>query len=283
MEDKENVQSPAHFIIPQVYSVGNLQQEIARGPEDFSESPFREIQLTTNIRNNGFSTEGFYSPKKIKKQNRARKPSLKGNWTPEEDKLLIELVHHQGPKNWSTLALNFTNRIGKQCRERWHNHLNPNIVKMKWTDEEDCILIAAHKEHGNKWAVISKFLPGRTDNCIKNHWNSTIKRKIKQGILMQQYLDLELNMPLEKEFRPEEFLVGETKDTIEASEAKLDQDINTPPKTSAFKKIDSPPIKMLCQNLNNVFSEVFEDKFLSRTRGHFFLPIFNPERVQRLE
>ncbi|GAB2261678.1 hypothetical protein Droror1_Dr00002675 [Drosera rotundifolia] len=107
---------------------------------------------------------------------------VKGPWSKEEDEAIIQLVGTYGPKKWSTIAQHLPGRIGKQCRERWHNHLNPSINKEAWTQEEELMLIQGHQVHGNKWAELAKLLPGRSDNAIKNHWNSSVKKKLNAYI-----------------------------------------------------------------------------------------------------
>jgi len=101
------------------------------------------------------------------------------SWTPEEDKMIIELVVKFGPKKWTTIACHLDQRTGKQCRERWAHHLDPSINKAPWTPEEDRIIIEANAKHGNKWALISKLLPGRTDNSVKNRWNSNLSKRLR--------------------------------------------------------------------------------------------------------
>jgi len=105
---------------------------------------------------------------------------IKGSWTREEDQVIIDFVSVNGEKDWAKLALMLPSRIGKQCRERWKNHLDPKVIRKEWTQEEDELLIQLHQEYGNSWRKISLHFSGRTDNCVKNRWNSTLKKRIER-------------------------------------------------------------------------------------------------------
>ena len=142
--------------------------------------------LVSQTQPNSWSLIAKYFPNKTSPQIAGRwekvlNPNLvKGSWTREEDEVVLKYVAEHGDKDWAKLALLLNGRTGKQCRERFKNHLDPNVHRSAWTPEEDQLLIDLHAQYGNQWTLISSHFEGRTDNCIKNRWNSTLKKRLER-------------------------------------------------------------------------------------------------------
>ncbi|KAL5209287.1 hypothetical protein ABZP36_004910 [Zizania latifolia] len=103
----------------------------------------------------------------------AKKP-----WSKEEDMLLRALVQERGAGNWEVLCIQIPGRSGKSCRLRWTQHLDPIVDGSRpFTPEEDAVIVEQHRVHGNRWATIASFLQGRSDNAVKNRWNTYLHKQ----------------------------------------------------------------------------------------------------------
>lgn len=123
-----------------------------------------------------FNLEQSCKKPKRKKQKLGAPKNL---WSPREDRILEEEVQKLGEKAWSEIAAKLPGRVGKQCRDRWRNHLCPEVKKGSWTGAEDKLLFEYRDKLGNQWAEIAKHIPGRTDLSVKNRYYS-FRRKIQR-------------------------------------------------------------------------------------------------------
>nr|BAM71804.1 R2R3-MYB transcription factor [Gentiana triflora] len=173
----------------------------------------------------------------------------KGAWTKEEDDRLIAYIRAHGEGCWRSLpkAAGLL-RCGKSCRLRWINYLRPDLKRGNFSEEEDELIIKLHSILGNKWSLIAGRLPGRTDNEIKNYWNTHIRRK-----LLSRGIDPATHRPMNE---PAGAIVGEEVKTISFSSGSTTtnniKDINSF-STTVIPKVENAPAgprELRCPDLN---------------------------------
>lgn len=177
---------------------------------------------------------------------------VKGSWTREEDETIINFVRDNGCKNWTRLSSLLPGRIGKQCRERYRNHLDPNINHSNWTDEEDILLFKLHNQYGNKWVKISSMMPGRSDNSIKNRWNSTLK-KIRNPEFKNIALPIKLQ---DKAYQANKKEIAANQDETKKDSQNVNTSLPQPNASSMTSQPTETPMPLI--NPNSVFFTPFK-------------------------
>ncbi|KAI3971335.1 hypothetical protein MKX01_008179 [Papaver californicum] len=182
----------------------------------------------------------------------------KGPWTTEEDKKLVNFILNNGQCCWRAVPkLAGLLRCGKSCRLRWTNYLRPDLKRGLLTEDEEQLVIDLHARLGNRWSKIAGRLPGRTDNEIKNHWNTHIKKKlIKMGINPATHEPLNKQEAHTKETMTSPLTVGQPESKVTMAKTGLAVDTSSPEENSS----SSPPENCTSSNESRSTSDNSHDE-----------------------
>jgi hypothetical protein len=161
----------------------------------------------------------------------------KGPFTTEEDQIIVNYVSQNGARCWPRIAGVLPNRSPKQCRERWFNHLDPAVVKAEWSPHEDELIFQQFQTIGGKWSLISKLFPGRSDNAIKNRWNSSVSKRIQINAIGQKFLTPDST---KRKYRTKERVLPPAVESHELPPTPAPTPIPTPEK-KVGPKLEIPP------------------------------------------
>jgi hypothetical protein len=204
----------------------------------------RLIEIANMFKQKSWTKVADYFEDKNAAQCRARykriRPGIvKGAWTKDEDDMIVELVSSTG-KNWAMISKMMPTRNGKQIRDRFLNYLDPNINKIKFTDEDDKNIIEYYKIYGTKWSKIAKYFEGRTGDMIKNRFYSCLKRKV-------HVYDISSNKRIRKKYyKTKKTSNNTTKDS--SSQSVIDKDKTKKIIETVTKNNNQQELQ---QNLNN--------------------------------
>eukprot|EP01040_Poterioochromonas_malhamensis_P015154 gene15154-16917_t len=156
-------------------------KRLLMGIEQYGENNWRMVAKIVGTRD---------AVKCMQRWEKGLKPGIiKGRWSEEEDRALVYLVS-QGYKNWGQVAQHMPGRTSKQCRERWNHYLDPTLIHTPFTEEEDQLLLSLQSEHGNKWALIARNIPGRTENAVKLRHHALMKKTPSQQYVSNSSKDM---------------------------------------------------------------------------------------------
>lgn len=163
----------------------------------WADSEYSSLVLMVRQYGEDWPTIASKFPNKTAKQcmqkfKNSQRSAKKGNWASEEDEILLKWVKDYGPTKWTECSKLIKGRCGKQCRERWVNILNPHVKKGNWSEEEQNLIFDNLYVHYTSWSSMSKVLPGRTENSIKNYFYSSLRR-LKSNVLCNLIKDIYLD------------------------------------------------------------------------------------------